>query len=114
MPELAPERLADIKGRCEAAPPGPWRHFICGNDEYVVAANDFTVIDWGDYSIQDNGKTLDFVLHSVEDVLDLLAEVTRQEAVINWLAQACANGGMGVIRRDAEYWRQEAERAVGG
>ena len=46
----------------------------------------------------------------VDDANILMAEIYRLDRVINWLAQAAANGGSGGHRRSAESWRVEAER----
>ena len=90
---MTPERLAEIRARCEAASPGPWfAMFIAGaggggadvsaNDEqgtYHVA--ECSRIVEADGTLPQTKANRDFVCEARRDIPDLLAEVDRLREV---------------------------------
>ena len=115
---MTPEWLAEIKGRCEAATPGPWvtrdssrnrGDFAVPGGRFLADRPDDTIFSW---SIQggcpdDPGEgwsvlhadvaegtivpelaDLDFVAHARRDLPELVAEVERLTAELNELRNA--------------------------
>ena len=105
MPEMTPERLAEIETRCNATTPGPWEYEniddgMCMNADVVRTCGDGAVDDFpldGPYedkerivaitllqaprfaSIADNRweENAQFIAHARTDVPDLIAEIRR-------------------------------------
>jgi hypothetical protein len=59
-----------------------------------------------------NESELDTMLDcpATADVPKLVAAVRLLDKMVNYLAQATANGGFGGVRRGPQFWREEAER----
>ena len=91
---MTPERLAEIKARCETATPGPWVHEVTSDVQRVGPCAGFedpydgggprvvtTVIQaWR----KEPGRLEDlrFIAHARTDVPDLVAEVERLRAAL--------------------------------
>jgi len=81
-PELGDDELREIRARCDAARPGPWRSFVEGRDHtsgssFIMTGENATRGD----DIELTGATAadqDFIAHAREDVPRLLAEIERQ------------------------------------
>jgi hypothetical protein len=78
---LSDDELNTIKGRCDAATPGPWRSWIEGRDH---TAGDSFIMTGESHSrgedIYLSGAThadQDFIAHSREDMPRLIEEVIR-------------------------------------
>jgi hypothetical protein len=73
--------LEEIRRRCEAASPGPWKAFIEGRDH--ESGSDFIMTGEGDArdgDIELLGATTadyDFIAHARQDIPRLLAEIVR-------------------------------------
>ncbi len=73
------DRLAEIRGRLEAATPGPWWHT---NDGWIMAEGGLTIQHWNSDKLQDgikfgNPKDIDFIANAPTDIRYLLDEVER-------------------------------------
>jgi len=100
---MTPERIAEIKARCDAATPGPW---------FTVFRTCFTSVSTSDTAIgkdgpivaqaycgQTNRKVLrnskrhlidannEFIAHSRTDIPDLIDHIKHQDAIIDQLRE---------------------------
>ena len=68
---LSPKRLVEIRDRCEAAPPGPWKIEADGKSE--------TLTNMGCYGYNQKvvTDTAVFISHARSDVPDLLDEIEQ-------------------------------------
>jgi hypothetical protein len=81
---ITAEELAEIKGRCEAATPGPWTSYVEGRDH--DSGSDFIMTGSGDTrgpDIELSGATIadqDIIPHARHDIPRLLYEIARLRA----------------------------------
>lgn len=73
-PLLLPERLAEIKKRCDAATPGPW-DYESGTATIWGPGDELIVRGWSSGSMQ--GPNWTFIAHAWEDVAALCDEIDR-------------------------------------
>ncbi|MBK9585362.1 MAG: hypothetical protein KA099_01160 [Alphaproteobacteria bacterium] len=76
MSELTPEKLEEIKLRCNSATAGPWVSYIEGRDHISGSSFIRTAKD----DIELTGATTedqDFIAHARQDVPLLLSEIAR-------------------------------------
>ena len=79
--KLTGSDLRDIELRCKAATAGPWMSFIEGREH--MSGSSFIQTSGDDIEL--SGATpadYDFIAHARQDVLRLLAEVQRLEALL--------------------------------
>jgi hypothetical protein len=75
-PFLSDEDLEEIKKRCVAATPGPWKSYVEGREE--MSGSDFIMTEGEDIYL--SGATVadqDFITHARQDIPNLVAEVER-------------------------------------
>ena len=82
MEPLSEKKIEEIKKRCDAARPGPWKSYVEGRDH--DSGSNFIMIGEGasrsDDDIELLGETVedqDFVAHAREDIPALIAEIER-------------------------------------
>lgn len=93
---LSDERLAEIKARCEAATPGPWKRIVDRGGETAISivkkdeiiGHGFAILNPQDEFNETVFTDSDFVAHSRADIPALVAEVERQRAEIGRLRGA--------------------------
>ena len=84
---LTENDIQEIRSRCEAATPGPWRSYIEGRDH--TSGSDFimtSIVDDRGESIELTGATIadhDFIAHARQDIPKLLEEIERLKAERN-------------------------------
>lgn len=83
---MTDEQLAEIRARCEAATPGPWRSLVEGRDfDSGSSFIDTPLADERGQGIEVSGATdadQDFMAAARQDVPDLLSEVDRLRALL--------------------------------
>ncbi|ARU26091.1 hypothetical protein [Cellvibrio sp. PSBB006] len=78
---LTEREIEEIKRRCDAATPGPWKSYIEGRDH--TSGSDFimtSIVDDRGESIELTGATVadyDFIAHARQDIPRLLEEIER-------------------------------------
>lgn len=78
---MTDEELEEIRLRCEAATPGPWKSFVEGRD-HTSGSNFIMVGERGNRGddIELAGATIadqDFIAHARQDIPRLLDEIAR-------------------------------------
>ena len=76
MSEMTPERLAEIKARCEAADPPPWKLWMEGPYIFLDLGGHGD-IPLGVEGAPGNNETANFIVATRQDVPDLVAEIER-------------------------------------
>ena len=84
---LSQPELQEIRRRCEAATPGPWRSFVEGRDHTSGSSFIMTGIGRtrGD-DIELHGATpadQDFIAHARQDIPRLLDEIARLRSLVS-------------------------------
>lgn len=83
---ITDKELEEIKSRCEAATPGPWRSFIEGRDH--TSGSNFIMTGEGHRRGEDielTGATAadqDFIAHARQDIPKLLDEIARLKKLL--------------------------------
>jgi hypothetical protein len=116
---LTPERLAEIKARCEKATKGPWAEAEDKEEFWGYPIVSLAVSSWGspDTVGMMTAENQEFVIHSRSDVPLLIAALETAEAEnerLRALSQKLYDG-QGVIselRAEAHQRAQEAEAEV--
>ena len=86
---LTEDDIQEIRSRCEAATPGPWKSYLDGSDH--SCGSDFIMT--GAFGSSDRGEDLeiigatiadyDFIAHARQDIPKLLEEIERLKAERN-------------------------------
>ena len=82
IPFVSEDEIAEIKGRCAAATPGPWASYVEGREQ--MSGSDFVRTAGEDIYL--TGATMadqDFIAHARQDIPKLVAEIERLRKLLS-------------------------------
>src|SRR5437764_1063361 len=82
VPLVSDDEIEDVKKRCTAATPGPWRSYVEGREQ--MSGSDFIMTGGEDiYLTGATAADQDFIAHARQDIPMLVAEVERLKKLLS-------------------------------